>query len=214
MWCDDVWLTVRFETVPTWAVWWCRPGPGGLVNVTVVESAPVPARTTVATPESPPAILPLPESESALRVTTDRHLGDAYLRLGAPEEAVRVYRRHLERHPGDAEARRSLGLALLGLGRAEEGAGEVEMAYRIEPMLADRPVSREAFSDDETFRGVLDEALRYATESGTAGAWLAAAVMLQGRGNVAAARSAMAHAAAAGLDRRVVRAMEGVLGGA
>jgi len=176
----------------------------------VVYAEPAPA------PPAPPvmasAALPAAATAEELRTTSDRELGDTYLRLGDPDNAVRVYEQHLAKHPGDAQAMRSLGVAQVAAGRLTDGVAQIERAYRVDPSLADRPVVPETlFGGPEDFRRVLDLTTRAANGSNSGAAWLAAAVMLQADGRPGPARSALENAKASGLDAGVYDGMKGVL---
>lgn len=224
--CD--WLyDFRFCAVPTYSVRYTTLVCPSVVEVPVyrpvyVASAPVVVETGPIVIERPVVVRDEPVLASAeplprvarpeeLLSTSDRELGDTYLKLGDAENATRVYRDHLARFPGDARAGRSLGLALLLDRRPDEAFREIERAYRIDPGLASRPVRSEQFGDAYAFRRVLDDAARAADKSDTPGAWLTVAVLMQADGRADAARSAIGRARAAGLDNAVVDAMRGVI---
>jgi tetratricopeptide (TPR) repeat protein len=156
--------------------------------------------------------LPAPATAGELRTSSDRELGDTYLRLGDPDNATRVYQQHLDKHPGDAQAIRVLGVAQVVSGRLAEGVEQIERAYRVDPSLADRPLMPQAvFAAPEDFQRALDLTTRTANGSNSGAAWLAAAVMLQADGRTGPARSALERAKGAGLDPAVYDWMKGVL---
>ncbi len=71
-------------------------------------------------------------------------LSEAQRRAGRPEEAERVAREGLRRHPDHPAGRVALGLALLDLGRIDEARGEL---MRVVDAVPDHPVARAALPD-------------------------------------------------------------------
>ncbi|MFN0132866.1 MAG: tetratricopeptide repeat protein [Phycisphaerales bacterium] len=207
--CD--WLTeFRYCSVPTYTVAHC-----GLISPTVVYSEPPPPTiifqsepsTTVvyasAEPQPAPVVLPAPASPGQLLATSDRELGDTYLRLGDSPSAIRVYRQHLAAFPGDVQAARSLGLALIDLGEVLEGARQIELAYRIDPALSARPMSIDSLADREAMERALDTATRAANRADSASTWLAVVVIMQASDRRTPAMVALDRARTAGLDATV-----------
>lgn len=160
-------------------------------------------------------VLPAPATEAELAGTTERELGDTYMKLGDLDSAVRVYSTHVSRHPGDVQALRSLGFALVERGDTRSGVEQVERAYRIDPTLATRLFDRELLRNPENLGAVLDRATSLATqldkEPGAAGAWLAVAVMMQADGRQEPARTALDRAKEAGLSTRILESMQAAL---
>ncbi len=163
--------------------------------------------------QEPPVIasatLPRAATPEELRSSSDRELGDTYIKLNDAGNAIRVYQHHLEKFPGDAGAERAVGLAMIMDRRPEEGFRAIERAYRIDTGLAGVPISAQGFADQYTFRRVVDEATGAASKADTASAWLTVAVLMQADGKADSARNALARAKAAGLDPAVYSAMSG-----
>jgi tetratricopeptide (TPR) repeat protein len=145
-------------------------------------------------------------SEAQLRTVTDRQLADTYLRLGDLESAIRVYASHTSRHPGDAQALRSLGIALIADEQVRTGAEYVQRAYRVDPLLAQRPIARDLV-DQRMFDFVLDLSTRAAAEQNSAALWLTVASLMQSQGRYESARTAVERARTAGLDSAIVEWM-------
>jgi hypothetical protein len=179
----------------TYRYGWYTPGVESVVNEWPSASVATQAQAGVA----------------ALEVTTDRQLADTYMRLGDLANAVRVYSDHVGAHPEDAEAHRSLGVALLATDRPEEGASQIEAAYRTDPTLAQRPLPTDLLAAQSTMRQVTDNATRLATSNPSPSSWLAVAVLMQAQGQVGPARSALDKARLAGLDDNVVQSMSDAL---
>lgn len=146
--------------------------------------------------------LPVPAPEAELRSVTDRELADTYFRLNDFRSAIRIYSEHLSRHPGDVQALRSIGLALIADDQPEAGANSIERAYRIDPALAQRPIDLTVLQP-KVIENILDGATRLAVERNTAAAWLTVAAIKQAQRENEPARSALNRAKAAGLDALV-----------
>lgn len=163
-------------------------------------------------PTSPATVyvqaLPSPASDAELANTTDRELADTYFKLGDTASALRVYQRHVGRHPGDVLAVRSMGFAMIDLGDTENGVRQVERAYRIDPTLARAPFDRQQLRDADTFGDTLDRVTALAgkldSKPEASAAWLTVAVMMQADGRNEPARSALDKAKEAGLNTKVV----------
>lgn len=155
--------------------------------------------------------LPAPATMEDLRGNSDRELADVYMRLGDLDNAIRVYSDHIASFPGDVLAQRSLGVALIADDRPEEGAARVELAYRIDPTLAERPYRTDVLAGDSIRQHVLDNATRHASEASTPAAWLTVAVLMQAFSEHEPARAALDKAAEAGLAENVVEWMRAVL---
>lgn len=214
---DPLWLVdYRFCDVPAYT-----PRFSTLVSPAVVFVPTVIERPALAASQEPgrwemdrlpPSPVPEPAREEELRVTSGRELGDVYLRLGEPESALRVYREHLGKLPGDARAWRSSGLAMLVANRSEaEAFKAIERAYRIQPDLAWSPVRVADFESAYVFRALTDRVLESARRRGSAPGWLTAAVLLQADGRAKEAREAVARARDRGLEAVVARELERAL---
>jgi hypothetical protein len=195
--CEPVWVR---------PVYVYRPPP--IMNITYTYAEP----QTLEVPAYLPAMasvesLPAPASASDLLSTSERQLGDTYMRLGDWESAVRVYSEHVARYPGDVEALRSLGIALIAMGQVEAGVTHVERAYRIDPTLAQRHFNA-SLLNERSLQGILDHAAQRASISNRAEPWLAVAVLMQAQGKHDAARSALDRARELGLDKLVADWMD------
>ncbi|GJM18374.1 MAG: hypothetical protein DHS20C14_05870 [Phycisphaeraceae bacterium] len=134
------------------------------------------------------------------------------LGVGEAEQAVILYRGHLEVDPDDARARRELGVALLKSGEGSEGALEIAEAYLSDPSLARDALGTWIVGDSPLAMGrIRGEAVKLANREETAAAWLTVVVLMQAEGKTAAAEKMIGRAEEKGLDAEVARAMRGVL---
>ena len=154
----------------------------------------------------PPAPVEAAPTEPVDAVT-DRELADLYLRAGDTREAIAMYRRHLERYPSDAEAMRSLGIALLADNDVKEGVAVIGMAYRTDPRLAADPIPRDLFESATELRRAVSKVSVYANRVETGSAWLALAALMQAEGRTGQARTMVERARAAGLEAEVTDTM-------
>ena len=131
----------------------------------------------------------------------DRDLGDAYLRMGDPENAVRVYSRYLNTWSGDASVNRNYGFALIERGDMSRGFQAVLHGYQLDPDLIRRPLSADDFGGKQGFQRVLDAAAGGAAGSGTLEGWVSVAVLQHAGGQNEAALNVLQRARDAGLDK-------------
>jgi hypothetical protein len=168
--------------------------------------------------ENPPAAapviqetLPAPATAAELAGTTQRELGDTYMKLGDAASATRVYGEHVQHHPGDVQAVRNLGFALIESGEVQQGTEQVERAYRIDPALAANSFDRQLLRDPVEFQASLDRVTTFAAQSQgrpeAGAAWLTVSVLMQADGRIEPARSALEKAKEAGLNDKVVESM-------
>src|SRR5690606_7129054 len=111
---------------------------------------------------SPP---PLP-AEPARELTTLEY-ADILLAEGQAERAAEVYQDHLRESPDDAEAQRSLAVALLEAGRPQQAVAVAAMAYDTDPTLAMRPIPRRLFDGPMDLRRALNSAVGHANRVNT-----------------------------------------------
>ncbi len=175
-------------------------------TVSVIEPSAT-QDTTVASA----APLPAPANSDQLRASSDRELADVYMRLGDAANAVRVYNDHIARFPGDVDAVRALGIAMLESDRAAEGAEQIERAYLMDQTLAQRPLPRDLLGDPDRLARALDSATRQAAHDNSGRSWLAVAVVMQADGRSGPAHSALEKARSAGLYSRIVDGMQSAL---
>lgn len=160
---------------------------------------------------APPAPLPAPQTDTPTP-STDRELGDTYLQAGDPDAAIRAYNAHLRQYPGDENAMRGLGLALLEARKTPEGVAILAAAYRANPALADDPLPVDIYARGaDTFRRNLQRVSVYANRVNSASAWLVLAAMMQAEGRPIPARSMMERAKKAGLEPAVADRMTAAL---
>lgn len=134
--------------------------------------------------------------------------GDQAVQAGRLQEAAEAYRRAVAAEPESFYYRKSLGLTLYGLGRADEAVRELEAALALEPALpaAQVPVERSrlhyALGGIAANRGASEEALRYFREAarldpGYADAHLQIGNLLGAAGSLDEAAAAFGRAVAA-----------------
>jgi hypothetical protein len=164
---------------------------------------------------APPAYQPPPSYQATpqpVTPSTERELGDTYLRAGDAKAAIKSYRAHLYANPTDAGAMRALALALIETSEFRDGAAMMSMAYTMDAALARSPVPLDAYAGGAAeMRENLTRVSLYANRVKTPSAWLSLAVLMQAEGRNALARTAIDKAQAAGLDRAVADHFRGAL---
>lgn len=119
-----------------------------------------------------------------------------------PVEAVKHYRTHLNATPDDAAAMRQFAVGLIEAGRLEDGVAMMRSAYRVDPSLADLPMTLDELGVDRSrLRNVLTRTVAFAHRSKSASAWLSVAVIMQAEGRPAQAAKMLDRAEKEGLDR-------------
>ena len=137
--------------------------------------------------------------------------GDQAVQAGRLNDAAEAYRRAAAAEPASVSYRKSLGLTLYGLGRADEAARELEAALDLEPDLpaAQVPVERArlryALGGIAANRGAAEDALRHFREAarldpGYADAHLQIGNLLGAAGRLEEAAAAFGRAVAADPD--------------
>lgn len=134
----------------------------------------------------------------------DRELGDAYLRMGDPDNAVRVYSKYLTAWNADGTAVRNLGFAQIARGDAQEGARSVVRGYQLEPTMLTRPLAPNDLGGNVIFQRMLDNATRAAAGNNTADAWLAVAILQHVAGQREQSVNALQRSRDAGLDKALL----------
>jgi tetratricopeptide (TPR) repeat protein len=134
----------------------------------------------------------------------DRELGDAYMRMNDPANAIRAYLRYLGAWAGDGTAQRNYGFALIAHGDVQDGFRAVVKGYQLEADLAKRSLRKQDFGGDLGFQRVLDAAARGADSTNMPEGWLTVAILQHAAGNHDAAVTALQHARDAGLDQKLL----------
>lgn len=134
----------------------------------------------------------------------DRELGDAYLRMGDPDNAVRVYSKYLSAWNSDGTAVRNMGFAQIGRGDAGEGAKSVVRGYQLEPSMVQRPLAKSDFGGEGSFQKTLDNATRAAAGNNTPEAWLTVAILQHVANQKEQSINALQKSRDAGLDKALL----------
>ncbi len=134
------------------------------------------------------------------------------LRLGRWEEAVGLFREHLDTDWEDTESLRLFGVALLASGKPAEAMGPVRLAHQITPALGESGIDPSMVGGEGELRKLMLRAVRQANELESASAWLLATVLVQGEGRRDVARKFLGRAEEAGLEAEVVSWLETGLG--
>ncbi len=145
----------------------------------------------------------------------DRELANTYLRLGDPDNALRVFQRLTASNPSDAGLVRGLGLAQLMRGDAASAASTIARAYAMDSGLARYPLAADPLGGVSNLQRMLDTTTAYAQRAVGAGAaegWFTVAVMQQAFGQRDGALNALQQARAAGLNPSLQDAMVLALG--
>ncbi len=134
----------------------------------------------------------------------DRELGDAYLRMGDPDNAVRVYSKYLTAWNADGTAVRNMGFAQIGRGDAGEGVKSVVRGYQLEPSMVQRPLAKSDFGGEGSFQKTLDNATRAAAGNNTPEAWLTVAILQHVANQKEQSINALQRSRDAGLDKTLL----------
>ncbi|MBC7770893.1 MAG: hypothetical protein H7210_00225 [Pyrinomonadaceae bacterium] len=157
---------------------------------TYVESVPV-------APVAPPE--PLSTLEKA----------DVALSESRSKDAVKLFQEHLKTTPNDAEATRSLALALLLEKRHKEAVAVMIGVYEKHHGLAAQVIESDNLPRGEAgLRTLVLAVVPYANRTKTASGYLTTAVLLQAQGKTDAALRLLTKAKDAGLDERIASEME------
>ncbi len=158
-------------------------------------------------PPAPPAPV-----TQAVTPSTNRELADTYLHAGDVRAAIKSYQAHLKQYPGDEDAMRALGLALMENSQVTEGVAMISMAYSAEPLLADHPIPHEVFHDGAAgLARNISRASVYANRVKSASGWLAVAVLMQAQGRDELAKTMVERARGAGLQVSVADRLSSAL---
>jgi len=140
-----------------------------------------------------------PQAVAAVPTDFDRA---SYLMLDRRyAEAVTAFRAVIKSDPGDAPARRWLGIALLLQNRTQDGAAEIARAYSIDSTLSDASPDLEAMG--LTVRQMTDlcaPVITYARRVNSSAGYVAAAMLMQIRSRPDLAVKMLNSAREAGLD--------------
>jgi tetratricopeptide (TPR) repeat protein len=176
-----------------------------------VVQAPAPQTVVVQQSAAPqPAVSadvrpPVPNVRATEQASyRDRELGDAYLRMGDPDNAVRVYSKYLTAWNADGTAVRNLGFAQVERGDAQEGARAVIRGYQLEPQMLQRPLAPSDFGGIGPFQRTLDNATRAAAGNNTPEGWLTVAILQHATGQREQAVIALQKSRDAGLDKNLL----------
>jgi hypothetical protein len=189
-----------------------------VVQQPVVIQQPVTISAPAATEPTPATVPVASQGSSAAAAPTqatiaqdaeqnryrDRELGDAYMRMHDPDNAVRVYKRYLDAWNGDGTVTRNLGLAQVARGDTQEGFRNVIRGYKIEADLIKRPLSIDNLGGKIGFERLLDAASQAAAGTNTAEGWATVALLQHTSGNHDAAVTALQKARDAGLDQTIL----------
>jgi hypothetical protein len=136
---------------------------------------------------------------------------DAHGRAHERTAAAAANLDHLDRNSDDAAAMRSLALTMLLAGRTASADEALLRAYAADPSLARRPIDRGVMPPGVTLRRLVTDAISRATRLDTPGAWLTAAVLVQGEGRREVAARLVERARRAGLEGFVADALVSAL---
>lgn len=135
------------------------------------------------------------------------------MRQGRWEDAVGLFREHLDTDWEDTVSLRLFGVSLLAAGRAAEAMGPVRLAHQVTPALGESGIDPAMVGGDGELRRLVLRAVRQANELDSASAWLLATVLVQGEGRADVARKFLERAKDAGLEPEVRSWLETGLGG-
>lgn len=140
--------------------------------------------------------------------------GDYRLSERNAKDAIAHYLKHLETATGDAEAMRSLAVALMDDNQIDKACAMMALAYDRNPALVRDRMAESRFPGSATeLRDRLTSIVTYANRTGTASAWLTATVIAQAEKRDSAATNMLNKAKAAGLKPELVKPFEQHLGG-
>ncbi len=153
-----------------------------------------------------------PEPVEPVRELTDLEKADVALREGDAEEAVRLYRAHLDETPDDAKAMRGLAMALIDDDEIDQACAVMALAYETDPKLATRPIDKDLIHGEKReLRRRVGNVVAHAHRAKTSSAWLTVAVLMQVQDKDDRAMEMVRRATALGLREDVSKAMMGAL---
>ncbi len=152
-------------------------------------------------PALSPSYSPAAAQAQAAPVLTDFQRGAYLMQSRRYAEAVSAFRAVIKADPGDAAARRWLGIGLLLQGRTQDGANEIARAYAQDPTLADASPDLEGMG--LTVRQMTDlcaPVITYARRVNSSSGYIAAAMLMQIRSRPDLAAKMLNSAREAGLE--------------
>jgi hypothetical protein len=144
---------------------------------------------------------------------TDAEVAAALLRDGNPGAAADKFQAYLRDNPGDADAMRSLAVALLLKKEPDQGVAMMSLAYRTDPALAGQALpAADLFASKGDLRETLQKAVAFANKAKSASSWLTVAVIMQAQGRDDHAMRMINRAGDLGLDPALVKRFRTSLG--
>lgn len=129
------------------------------------------------------------------------------------EAAADAYLRHMAEHDRDADAARALALVILAAGKTSQACDAMLEAYRLDAALAFRPVDPRTLPPRTSAGALLGRVAQHASRTGSAGAWLTAAMLAQASGKQEVAARFVQRSRGAGLDATIADALTSALAG-
>ncbi|MGE3109381.1 MAG: tetratricopeptide repeat protein [Phycisphaerales bacterium] len=146
------------------------------------------------------------------RELTPLEKADLALRDGDAEVAVTLYRDYLTKSPEDAQAARSLALALIQTRDIKEAVAVMQFVYDKHPSLASKPVLPAEVEDGARgLRRMLRAVVPFANRTRSASGYLTEVVIMQAEGRQADARRILRKAIDAGLQETIAKEFETAL---
>lgn len=140
---------------------------------------------------------------------SDLEKGNELLATGDSAGAAGYYVKHLESAKDDAEAMRSLALALVSSGKVDQACAMMLMAYEKSPTMASLAIDPDRIAGTVLdYRKLITDTVTYAHKVKSASAWLTATALTQGEGRLEVAKSMLGRAKAAGLSGEPLRQFE------
>ncbi len=134
---------------------------------------------------------------------------DYALYNGMVKEAITSYREHLDENPEDADAMRSLAIALVQDRKVKEAVAIMALAYDKDISLVRKRMNPLMVADgEEGFRDVLRSTVLFSNKMKSASGFLAVVVMMQAEGREPQALKILEKAKAAGLDEKLATEFE------
>ncbi len=154
---------------------------------------------------------------NSVPVVTERELtrleqADQALREGRSADATQIYREHLKHSPEDAQAMRSLALALIRDKDIREAFAVMQFAYERHPELASKPIRpQDVPSGKRGLRSMLLSVVPLANRTKGASGYLTEVVIMQAEGRLDHARRLLKRAREAGLNEAAANELERAL---
>jgi len=197
--CEPSWWSCSYTGWGNnWGYW---PSYYASYTYPVVNSATVMYPDPALSPTYSPSLALAATQATNAPVLSDFERATALMHDARYAEAATSFRAAVKADPGDAPARRWLGIALLLLGRTQDGSLEIARAYESDPGIADAAPDLEAMRlGVREMTDLCAPVITYARRVNSSSGYVAAAMLMQARSRPDLAAKMLDSARDAGLD--------------